>query len=344
VFRLIAAALAAGLAGTFPAAAQTESATFRVDVQLVTVVATVKDAAGELVTGLEKQDFTVAAAGVPQEIALFERQTGRPLSVALLFDASLSVAKELRFQQQAALRFVRSLLSTGSHPDDRVAVYKFSGWVDELTDHTASLARLERALSTIRPDSGTSMYDALYLAAERLEKRDGRRVAIIITDGGDTTSTTTYAQALEAVQRAEVAVYSIIVVPITSDAGRNLGGENALRTISASTGGVTFRQHADDKSLDAAFRQIERDLRIQYVLGFYPRGVPPSRERFYPLDIKVSRPGVSVLARNGYYAEPGGAEVSSPEPAVSVPAAAPRERPKPAPPSPRTKTIPRSIP
>jgi Ca-activated chloride channel family protein len=320
-------ALIAALLFLPPAGAQPESGSFRVDVELVNVVATVKDAGGSLVADLEKDDFTVLAEGVPQQIAVFERQTGRPLSVTLLFDSSLSVAKELRFEQEAALRFVRSLLSAGGHPDDRIAVYKFSGFVDLLADFTASLARLERALFSIKPENGTSLYDALYLASERLANREGRRVIIVVTDGGDTTSNTGFAKALEIAQRAEAAVYSIIVVPITSDAGRNLGGENALRTISGSTGGVWFRQHAE-KDVDQAFRRIERDLRIQYLLGFYPRGLPASRGRFRRLDVKVRRPDLQVLARNGYYAAPAAPENMVTEPAVSLPAAKPRDTKK----------------
>jgi Ca-activated chloride channel family protein len=101
-------------------------------------------------------------------------------------------------------------------------------------------------------------------------------------------------------------VYSLIVVPITSDAGRNLGGENALKTISAATGGLWFRQHAN-QDLDAAFEQILRDLRVQYMLGFYPRGIPLGTSRFHRIEIQVDRPGVRVLARSGYYVPKEGA-------------------------------------
>ncbi len=274
-----------------------------VDVRLVNVVATVKDAGGAPVGGLEGGDFSVKVDGVEQRIAVFERQTDRPLSVALLFDASLSVAKELRFEQQASRRFVRSLLGSGAHPEDRIAVFSFSSYVDQVQGFTRSLPQLEQALLSIRPDSGTSVYDALSLTAQRLERREGRKVMVLITDGGDTTSRTDYHQALESVHLADAVVYSIIVVPISSDAGRNLGGENALKTISASTGGLAFRQHVEtEKDLEEAFRQIERDLRVQYLIGFYPQAVPEGPERFHRIELRVHRPGARVLARNGYYA------------------------------------------
>ena len=277
-----------------------ETSTFSVDVRLVNVIATVKDAAGRPLGDLEKAQFRVLADGAPQQIAVFERQTDRPLSVLLLFDASLSVAKELRFEQEAAVRFVRSLLGSGAHPGDRVGVFSFSSYVREEQGFTTSLKRLEEALSSIRPDSGTSVYDALYLAAEALEKRQGRKVIIILTDGGDTTSDKKFHEALERVQLADSVVYSIVVVPITSDAGRNLGGENALITLSGGTGGLSFRQHSE-KDLDQAFSQILRDLRVQYLLGFYPRGVAESGNRYHRLEIQIDRPGVRVLARSGYF-------------------------------------------
>jgi Ca-activated chloride channel family protein len=234
------------------------------------------------------------------------------------------------------------LLTTGEQPEDRVAVYKFSSFTSEMTDYTASLARLEKAIYMMRPESGTSLYDAIYLAAEHLERREGRKVIIVITDGGDTTSNKKFSEALAAAQRAEAVVYSIIVVPVTADAGRNLGGENALRTISASTGGVCYRQHAE-RDLDEAFRQIERDLRIQYLLGFYPRDVPPSKDRYYRLEVQVRRPGLAVLARTGYYGEATPSSGSYPEPAVSVTGTKPRPKSPPAPTS-QPKRSPRSIP
>lgn len=326
------------------ALAQPEAPSFRVDVKLVNVVATVKDATGKPVGALEQENFSVWAAGAPQEIAVFERQTDRPLSVALLFDASLSVAKELKFEQEAARRFARNLLGRGSHAADRIAVYKFSSFVAEVQDFTRSLERLEKALYSIRPESGTSVYDALYLAAQKLEKREGRKVIIIITDGGDTTSGVQFAEALESAQLADAVVYSIIVVPITSDAGRNLGGENALKTLSASTGGIAFRQHSET-DLDRAFREIEQDLRIQYLIGFYPRGIPAGTERFHRIELRVDRPGVRVLARSGYFAPPEAESSAGYQPAVTIQAPRAAEPRLPAAPagSGKTKKSPRSI-
>jgi Ca-activated chloride channel family protein len=273
---------------------------FRVDVRLVNVLATVKNLQATPVGDLDKSDFTVLAGGVPQQIAVFERQTDRPLSVTLLFDASGSVAKELKFAREAALRFLRSNLGAGSKPGDRIAIYRFSHEVEEIQGFTASVERLEKAVLSIQTSGGTSVYDALYLAAQRLEGRQGRKVIVIITDGGDTTSSTTFHQALEAAQLADAVIYSIIVVPITSDAGRNLRGENALKGMSASTGGLAFMQYSG-QDMDRTFPEIERALRVQYLIGFYPQGLPASKERFQRIELRVNRPGLRVLARSGFF-------------------------------------------
>jgi len=309
--------------------ASPETPRFHADVKLVQVLATVNDSRGAPIGGLEREDFTMLAAGTPQQIAVFERQTDRPLSVVLLFDASPSVAKEWKFEQEAALRFVRSLLGPGAHPRDRIAVYKFSDYVQEMQGFTSSPSRLEKALSSIKSHGGTSVYDAIYLAAQVLENRQGRRVIVAITDGGDTTSSLNFSNGLEAAQRADAVVYSVIVVPITSDAGRNLGGENALKTISAATGGAAFRQHSSEH-LDNAFRQIEKELRTQYLIAFYPRGIPAGTGHFHKIELQVYRPAVRVRARSGYYVSSTAEPPSGATQTVSLPGGPPRE-PKKAP-------------
>ena len=94
----------------------------------------------------------------------------------------------------------------------------------------------------------------------------------------------------------------ILVMPITNDAGRNIGGENALAGLAAGTGGRVFTPSVGP-TLDSAFAEILRDLRTQYLLGYYPRNVPPSRNRFHRLEVKLRRPDLRALARTGYYGE-----------------------------------------
>ncbi|MCS6953947.1 MAG: VWA domain-containing protein [Bryobacterales bacterium] len=282
-------------------AAAAQQPVFRVDVRLVRILATVKDPAGGLVGSLNKEDFTVYDNGVPQELAVFERHTELPLSIALLVDTSLSTAKELRYELDSVDRFLEALFSEG-HPEDAIALYSFSYDVTLVASFTRNRARLRAGLKQLRPEGGTSLYDAIYLAAQDLETREGRRVMILVTDGADTTSAKSFHQALEAAHRADAVIYAILVVPISSDAGRHLAGENALETLAAGTGGRVFRPEIGS-ALDRAFAEILRDLRTQYLLAYYPKNVPPSRDRFHRLEVKVSQPNLRVLARSGYYEE-----------------------------------------
>jgi Ca-activated chloride channel family protein len=238
--------------------------------------------------------------GVPQEVAVFSRQTDQPLSVALLVDTSGSTAKDLKFETDSAARFLHALLGEGNL-EDAVSLFTFDYRVTELTNgFTHRLDVLERSLKTMHGEAGTSLYDAIYLAARDLEPRQGRKVMIIVTDGGNTTSHYDSHQALEAAQLADTVIYPVVVMPITSDAGRNIGGENALSFMAQGTGGRPFRS-ALGAQLDKAFRDIITELRTEYVLGFYPHGVPFTKERFHKLDVHVKSPELQVSARNGYY-------------------------------------------
>jgi Ca-activated chloride channel family protein len=127
-------------------------------------------------------------------------------------------------------------------------------------------------------------------------------VLVVVTDGGDTTSRKTYHQALEAAQRADAIIYAILVMPITNDAGRNIGGENALTTLTASTGGRVFVP-ALGAGLDSAFSEILSDLRTQYLIGYYPKNVPFTKDRFHRLELKLARPDLRAITRNGYYGD-----------------------------------------
>jgi Ca-activated chloride channel family protein len=290
----------AGCYGQAQAEVEANDTTFRIDVSLINVLVTVKDAQGAPIGGLNKEDFTILDGGVTRPVTVFERRTDRPLSVTLMIDASLSTAVELEQERISARRFVENLLRQGSHPRDRVAVLKFSAYVDLLAEFTRSVPAITRALRAVRSESGTSMYDAILLASEELAGREGRRVMIIITDGGDTTSTVSFERALRATHAIDGVIYGMIVMPIKSDAGRNTGGENALKALASNTGGATFVQLGTD-TLDEAFEQILRNLRTQYLLGYYPPELPDTNETFRSIEVQVNRPDVTVLARKGYF-------------------------------------------
>ena len=294
-------ALLAVTAGQFcqPLVCAQDDATIKVNVRLVRVLATVKDSAGALVGSLDKQDFEVTDNGAPQQISVFERQTDQPLSVAILIDNSGSTAKDLRYETDSVTRFVRALVREGN-PEDSVALFSFNWRTSLELDFTRNAKRAERALHALHGEGGTSLYDTIYLAGDTLSEREGRHVIIVVTDGGDTTSYKHYEDALAAAQRADAVLYPIVVVPIPNDAGRNTGGEHALETLAASTGGRIFYPESFSQ-LDAAFADIIQELRTQYLLGFYPKAVREEPKRFHPVAVSTRDSSLKISSRRGYY-------------------------------------------
>ncbi len=293
--RAILAMLFGGIAAAQP------SPVIRVDVKLVRVLVSVKDSIGNHVGSISRDQFHVFDSGVEQDIAVFERQTVIPLSIALLVDISGSTAKDLHYEIDSVTHFLRTTFGEGNS-DDTVALYTFNWQVSLNNGFNRNASRMERSLREVHPEGGTSLYDAIYLAARDLERRDGRHVIVVVTDGGDTTSTKNYHQALESVQMSDTVMYPILVMPITNMAGRNIGGENALTTLAASTGGRVFLPTIGAQ-LDAAFAAILRDLRTQYLIGYYPKELPASRSRFHPIRVELPRPDLRVSARSGYYGD-----------------------------------------
>jgi Ca-activated chloride channel family protein len=278
----------------------------KVNVRLVRMLVTVKDAAGQLVGSLNKGDFTVYDNGVKQEVAVFDRQTEQPLSVAMLVDTSASTGIEMRYELDSVSRFLKVLLGEGN-PEDTVALYSFNSDVTLRAGYTRRFSRVDAILKQLKSGGGTSVYDAIFLASHDIQYRNGRHVIVLVTDGGDTTSTVDYHQALEAAQLADTILYPVLVVPITNDAGRNVGGENALTSLAAGTGGHVFTPSLGAQ-LDRAFDDILRELRTQYLIGYYPKDVPPSKDRFHTLKVTVqssaaANRGLRVSTRSGYYGE-----------------------------------------
>ncbi len=275
--------------------------TIRVNVNLVHIIATVKNRAGELVGTLHKEDFEIYDNGVRQEVAVFQRQTEQPLSVALIMDTSGSTGKEMRYEITAAQGFLRALLAEGN-PGDAVALYCFNYDVTLLQNFTRNYASLERQFKLLHGEGGSSVYDAVFFTSRDLERREGRKVIVIVTDGGDTTSARSLKEALREAHFADAVIYPVVVMPITNDAGRNIGGENAMTFMAAGTGGRTFMP-SSVTGLDKAFADIILELRTQYQLGFYPRNVPLTKNPFHTLEVRVRSPELRVSARNGYYGE-----------------------------------------
>jgi len=280
-------------------AAQEETPKFTVNAPLVQMLVTVKNNFGKPVAGLKVGDFHVLDNGVRQEVKFAETYSRQPLSLALLIDISGSTAKDLRYETDSVKRFLRAVVQQGN-PEDAASIFAFNYDVTQVLGFTRNLQAVERALKGLKAEGGTSLYDALILSAPYLGERDGRHAVILITDGGDTTSYHKFQPAVQAVHRADAVVYPILVMPITNDAGRNIGGENALYTLATNTGGRVFTP-SDAASLDAAFGEILTELRTQYLIGYYARNIPPSREKFHRVEVNVRGTGLHVSSRTGYY-------------------------------------------
>ena len=294
------AVLAALLAVSLGAGSQ--ELTLHVDVKLVNLFVNVTDRNGATVGGLAREDFTVLEDGRPQQIAVFERQSELPLNLTLAIDTSGSVRKDMALEADAAKRFAHALM----RPQDQMSLLQFATSVRELTPFTNKLSLIDRGLGQLKGDYATALYDAISLGADKLGGKEGRKVLVLVSDGGDTAQNTTYAQALEQALRNEAIIYSLIDVPIEASAGRDLGGEHALITLAEQTGGKSF--YVSDGGLDKAFARVSEDLRTQYLLGYYPHHQEPGKS-FHRLQVTIPRAAAqdfNIRHRTGYYADTAG--------------------------------------
>ncbi len=276
-----------------------QDVTLRMDVKLVSLFVNVTDQTGAIVGGLTKEDFAITEDGRPQQVAVFERQSELPLNLTLAIDTSDSVYKDRALEQNAGKKFVHALL----RPQDQMSLLEFATEVSELAPFTNKEEQIDRGLDHLRGDHATALYDAIYLGSQRLGRKEGRKVLVIVSDGGDTVENTTYAQALEQALRNEVMIYSIIDVPIEASAGRDLGGEHALITLAEQTGGKSF--YVSEGGLDKAFARVSDDLRTQYLLGYYPHNQEPGLI-FHRVRVAIPRAATeafNIRYRSGYYAD-----------------------------------------
>lgn len=271
---------------------------YHVNVRLVNVFVNVTNANGGPVGGLTQGDFALLEDGVPQKIAYFERETDMPLSLVLAIDTSGSVRKDLDLERRAAHEFLRAML----RPVDRLDLIDFNSSVREVVPFTNDMHRLDSGLDNLDFGPATALYDAIYLSAQALAPRSGRKALIVISDGGNTAGDVGYPQALEEAIRDEVMVYPLIDLPILSDAGRDTGGEHALMTLSQQTGGQSY--YAQFGDISGAFQKISEDLRTQYLLGYYP-AQRRSQNDFRKIQVTLKgNPGYRLRYRPGYYAKP----------------------------------------
>jgi Ca-activated chloride channel family protein len=192
-------------------------------------------------------------------------------------------------------------------PVDQMALLDFNSDVREVVSFTNNVRRIDSGLENLVSGPATALYDAIYLASQSLAPRRGRKVLVLISDGGNTVKGTGYPEALEQALRGEVMVYSIIDLPIMADAGRDTAGEHAMITLSEQTGGKYY--YAEGGNLEEIFRKVSEDLRTQYLIGYYPvRRIADSQ--FRAIDVTLTKPAATgtpyvVRNRTGYYASPG---------------------------------------
>lgn len=292
-------------------------AAIKVDVNIVTLYTAVRNKQGGLVSTLTQNDFELAEDGKPQTIKYFSRETDIPLTMGLLIDVSGSQQNLIEVERQAGAEFFKSMM----RKKDEAFLISFGADSDLLQDLTASPQVLERGLSrlklnmgysgptagpvpTMNKQRGTVLYDAVYLAAhDMLAQESGRKAIILITDGEDYGSKLNIKQAIEAAQKADAIIYSIMYVDRAFYGGFQLGssGGGPLKQLSEETGGRVFNVGGKN-TLPAIFQQIQDEMRTQYLIGYTPTN--EKRDGTYrKIDLKTHDKDQKVQVRKGYYSQ-----------------------------------------
>ena len=297
-----------------PASAQDPPATtLRVDAQLVNLFVNVTDKKGRPISDMTIEEFKVFEDGKRQELTHFTRETDRPLTLALLFDTSISQKEILDVERQAALLFLEEVMQE----KDLAILVTFDVNVDLVQDFTADTERLGEGLRRARINApvpfegpvprtgpiGTRLYDAIYLASkQKLQEEVGRKALILLTDGYDAGSDSTEREAIASAHKADAIIFAIgIAEPSPYGPGQTAYvGARALRHMAEETGGRAFFPH-NPEELQRAFAMISLQLRTQYLLSYSPANRVRDG-RFRKIKVKVSRKKTRTRARKGYYA------------------------------------------
>jgi VWFA-related protein len=276
--------------------------TIRVDVTRVNVLFSVTDKKGRFVTDLGEDDFEVFAGKDEQEIIQFVRDSDLPLRLAVLIDTSNSIRDRFRFQQEAALEFLRSVLRPAV---DKATVISFDTSANTVSHLTNDLAALESTIRSLRPGGGTSLYDAILQACrdelgQDQPRNEFRRALIVLSDGEDTQSRSSRDQALEFAHKSDVIVYAIS----TNISRIQTDGDKVLKYFAEETGGSTFFPFKVE-DMTQSFANIANEMRHQYSILFSPNPLYTDGQ-YHSVDIRIrdrkNRDLYTVRARKGYYA------------------------------------------
>src|SRR5262249_2240999 len=258
----------------------------KVKVDLVSVLVSVLDEHNRPAADLSVEAFRLFDEDNPQTIAVFEKETQQPLDLVLMFDASLSTQLGQPAQREAATRFIQQVL----RPGDRLSVYAVDENVTQIAGFSDNVQRLQDAIKRIPQGAGTSIYDGIFLGSKVRGRRgaDGRSVIFLVPEGGEPTSRADFETARREAVRNGALLYTVVIRSVNNENGRNTAGEHALETITDTTGGAVF--YPDNSTqLAEIFDRINRELRTQYRLGFYPTPRGPA-DTYRRIEVTVSTP------------------------------------------------------
>ena len=322
--------------GEKPATPQSQQRIIQV-VNLVDVLFTVLNRRNKLVPDLQKEDFQIFDEKFPQEIRYFSKQTDLPLRIGMLVDTSNSIRDRIKFEQDASINFLFSVLRRGR---DEAFVMTFDDEPQVVQAFTSDAGLLRDQIMQTRAGGGTAIYDAIYDACQNQLSHPPRppgdqpdvvrRVMILISDGDDNLSTRTRSEAIEMAQRTSVVIYTISTstqwIQLSQTDPDKLAnrkthlteGDKILQELADDTGGrAFFPYHVDD--LDQSFQDIGDELRNQYSIAYIPTNYILDG-RYHRIRIEVpDHKGYQVRARRGYFAK-ANRENNSRQPSPSGPA------------------------
>ena len=298
-------------------------ATFKLAVNLVDVFFTVKNKSGELVPHLTKDDCSVSEDKQPQTLKNFTAETDLPITLGILLDTSGSQYRVLPLEQDAGSQFLDQVL----RKKDQAFLISFDVDVDLLQDFTNSPRQLARAMQkaqintaggnggagipgagggtipTVGGPKGTLLYDAVYLASnQKMSSENGRKALILLTDGEDQGSDHKITEAIAAAQRSNVIVYCILIADRGFYGGFGYSGYSAMKKITDETGGRLIDVGNNGKKLEAAFQQIQDELRTMYVASYTPSNTKLDGS-FRHIAVECKGDGLKVQSRRGYFAQ-----------------------------------------
>jgi VWFA-related protein len=301
---------AAALCGTGLARGQ-DQPTFSTEVKVVNVLATVRNKTGALVGGLAKDDFALSEDGRPQTIRYFLHETDLPLTLGLMVDTSGSQVKVLDQERGASLRFLDRVFRENK---DRVFIMQFDTSVQVRQPLTSSIKKLDDAMAYVDSESmrqlrmqgggGTLLYDAVVRASsEIMKKQTGRKALIVLSDGVDFGSEASLNDSVEAAQRADTLIYSILYADPGAYGifGGDHDGRRVLQRMSEDSGG-SFFEVSKKQTVDDMFGILEEELRNQYSLG-YVSDKPVTLSEFRGIQLTAKQKGLQVQARRRYSAQ-----------------------------------------